>query len=334
MADEVKSLLLLVIVVLIIFCASGCAPQRCQSPGAEFIIRGNHLLDQGKYKEAIAEFRYAIGLDPQNAQAYRGLGIAYSAIEDDYRAEVFLRKALQLDKRMTELWGFLADIFLRKGDEKQAMAYFERCPVNDPHYAELHFRIGRMRLMANEIGEAEKEFEKTLNHADFWGGYWGKGMVEKLRGNWHNALKWYKGAYARSQCKEVLLGMAEVLDTLQYVSNAIFFYTMHLGTNSDEQERERILKRVGELENKIGLNSNGDGRKLEFAVSANSDIKALVCSKEGKIVKTIFSGMLTRGKYNLEWDGKDDEGKPACSGEYFGVVLYEDKCDLWKFIVQ
>ena len=50
--------------------------------GNEYRNRGWAYIDQGDYDKAIAEFGEAIRLNPNDANAYRGRGTAYSGKRD------------------------------------------------------------------------------------------------------------------------------------------------------------------------------------------------------------------------------------------------------------
>ncbi len=323
------------IIVLVVLLLSGCAAQLAvESPAAGLVRQGENLLDDNLYSEAISILRRAVGIDPQYAPAYRGLGIAYYGNGDLYRAEIFMRKALQMDKHLSELWGYLGDIYIQKGDEKKAMSFFEKCPQDDPHYAELHFRLGKMRLKSKNIDDADMEFTKALTHDDFWGGYWGKGFLAQSKGDWDNALNWYRQAYNRANKKEIVIGLAKSYDALKHYEPSFFYYTIYLGNEIPKEERNKIEKRISQLEASINLLPDSTEHTLKFSVGKSSNVSAGVYARTGQMIKMLFSGMLSKGKYNLTWDGSNQDGEQVNSGEYIGFVLIEDDCMLHKFLIR
>ncbi len=54
------------------------------------------LLGSGHYREAVRTYQQAIGLNPDNALAFVGLGMAYLHLDRDALAHVALKKALTL----------------------------------------------------------------------------------------------------------------------------------------------------------------------------------------------------------------------------------------------
>ena len=55
-----------------------------------------------------------------------------------------------------------------------------------------------------------------------------------------------------------------------------------------------------------------------LAIAASHEIAQLtIVNLVGQRVTTIFSGSLEPGQYQLHWDGRDQQGRPAASGVYF-----------------
>src|SRR5881398_2493477 len=70
----------------------------------------------------------------------------------------------------------------------------------------------------------------------------------------------------------------------------------------------------------------GDRVKIDFAVDRNIDMAVYVEDADGKIVRHLAAGVLGKNPpeplkanalaQSLEWDGKDDHGKPAAGGPF------------------
>src|SRR5947207_3519248 len=70
----------------------------------------------------------------------------------------------------------------------------------------------------------------------------------------------------------------------------------------------------------------GDRVKIDFTVDRNTDVAVYVEDAEGKIVRHLAAGVLGKNPPEplrpnalaqaLEWDGKDDFGKPAAGGPF------------------
>lgn len=320
--------------IILVFFLTGCATNHNrESPAAALIRHGYIALDRGDYDESASAFRKAVGYEPTNASAYRGMGLTYFAQKDNYRAEIFMRKALQLDPTLTDLWGFLGDIYLQKGDEAKAMEYFEKCPPNDPHYAELHWRLGKMFMERNEYELARAEFEKALTHENFWGGYWGMGMLSMRKGDYERALDWLMKARKRAENSETIMGLAQLFDAIGDYEKSYFYYTLAVNISEDPKVIEKASERRKNIQGKLTINGNGE-RILQFNLSSNSPVRAGIWEQSGKLVKNIFTGTLAKGKYQFNWDGRDNNGNQVGRGEYIGFVETAERIFLTKIIIQ
>ncbi len=106
----------------------------------------------GRLGEAIEEFTAAIGLQPQNPQAYydRGLthfrGNDYAAAREDFSA------AATLDPAFADAYVGLASVSLVEGDYADARAGFERALSLDPDHAHARFNLG---VVLQALGDPE-----------------------------------------------------------------------------------------------------------------------------------------------------------------------------------
>lgn len=51
------------------------------------------------------------------------------------------------------------------------------------------------------------------------------------------------------------------------------------------------------------------------------DVKLVIYNSLGQVVKTVFKGQLTAGRFRTQWDGRTDRGHYAPSGIYFAVLI-------------
>jgi len=97
-------------------------------PNSSFAHRAYafHLLDMGRFDEAIAEIKTAIDLDPNSIWNQRGLGtILYLARRYD-EAIVQLKRVVGMDANHLRTYYWLSYSFEQKGDYAQAFEWFLR----------------------------------------------------------------------------------------------------------------------------------------------------------------------------------------------------------------
>ncbi len=63
------------------------------------------------------------------------------------------------------------------------------------------------------------------------------------------------------------------------------------------------------------------GTTVEFEVPEYSSVKLIVWNALGQKVKELYNGAVDPNKYQVYWDGKDEDGTPVASGVYF-ITMY------------
>src|SRR5207247_10668383 len=93
LAIKKRGMVLLSCLVLLAIC--GCAP-----PGPRALLKGERLIREGKYEQAILSLQQATRLLPKNAQAYNHLGLALHGNKQFAPALAAYRNALTLDHKL------------------------------------------------------------------------------------------------------------------------------------------------------------------------------------------------------------------------------------------
>src|SRR5947207_1285680 len=87
----------------------------------------------------------------------------------------------------------------------------------------------------------------------------------------------------------------------------------------------------------------GDRVKIDFTVDRNTDVAVHVEDADGKIIRHLAAGVLGKNPpeplkanslaQSLEWDGKDDYGKPAAGGPFKVRVQLGMKPEFDRFLL-
>jgi len=113
---------------------------------------GRQLYAQGRYQEAEAAFRLALGKHPDDAKLHLALALC---IDPEERPD----EALSLFRRAVELDSMLADahngIGICEPDLKRAEAAFRKAIVLEPGTSEFHANLGVCLLRQQRPGDAE-----------------------------------------------------------------------------------------------------------------------------------------------------------------------------------
>ena len=64
---------------------------------------------------------------------------------------------------------------------------------------------------------------------------------------------------------------------------------------------------------------------ISFSIPAEQNVELTIYNLKGQQVKTLYSGLISKGVHSLVWEGKDNNGKQVGSGLYFYKLKTNDK---------
>ena len=150
---------------------------------------GVALARAGRVDEAMAQFRKAIEIRPNNVQAHNNLGAALVQAGKLDEGIVQLREVLEVSPDYAEARNNLGDALLRKGTLDEAIAQFRKVLEVNPESAGVHFNLGRALARKGRLDEAIEHLQKAAD-ADpgFAAAQYVLGDSFYLRGNIPEAL--------------------------------------------------------------------------------------------------------------------------------------------------
>ncbi|MCK5832752.1 tetratricopeptide repeat protein [bacterium] len=331
MKTKIHSFNFSLLIALIIFLGylGGCAHIQVESPAAGFVREGTSLFNADKIDESAILFRKAYAADPFFAPAYKMLGRVYLAKGDNYRAEMFFRKSLALDSSNSEIYGWIGDIYWADGDTAGAFEYYQKCPKEDPHYAILHYRLGVREYQNGHIDKARNEFEKALEYPEFWGGHFGLGLISFSNGEYQNAATYFHEAERSCAEPEVSFWLAKSYRMQARDAEAYFYFKQFTNSIQGEcllcPEAEESAKQLKSavVDSSLEIDTS---LVIPFTVLEHDVLEVGIFDLEGRLVKSLFNGWITKGDYTLEWNGENSNGELMDNGVYLGCV--ERKFDL------
>ena len=123
---------------------------------------GVEALVAHDYEGAIAYFKNALFLDPENAIAWNNVGAAFNRVGDRSLAQYSYRTAFELDGNSATAIANLAKFYHVQGDTRRARAYelaIERFNAMNPYY---HYAQGHVAYGEGDLALARKAFERAL----------------------------------------------------------------------------------------------------------------------------------------------------------------------------
>lgn len=125
---------------------------------------GSGYLEKKYYEIALEEFNESIKFDSNYALAYDGLGMVYSALRQDDKADANFKKSLQLDSTKSEAHNNYGTFLCTRGRYNESIPHFLEA-VKNPLYPTPQFaymNAGLCSLRTNDVKNAEIYLTKAL----------------------------------------------------------------------------------------------------------------------------------------------------------------------------
>ena len=144
------------------------AVERRQQKYARYLQRGKKLLDRSNPKRAVLEFRSAIQLQPNEAEAYYWIAQAFLGENNVRDAVVALRKATELNPGYPAAQLKLAELMIRTRDEellKDAELRIQKILTDNPGDDDALFTLAAAQAQLGRPEDAEKYLNEVLKRS-------------------------------------------------------------------------------------------------------------------------------------------------------------------------
>ena len=113
----------------------------------------------GKFDDAVENYKKAIALKPDFAEAYNNLGATLYDLDKLEEALKYINQAILLKPKYPEAYFGLANTLKDLRRLEEAFINYEKAIILKPDYAEAHHNWGRALLLNNEFEKANKLME-------------------------------------------------------------------------------------------------------------------------------------------------------------------------------
>ncbi|MCI0748430.1 MAG: tetratricopeptide repeat protein [Verrucomicrobia subdivision 3 bacterium] len=169
----------------------------CGEPGPRALLKGERLIKERRFTEAIAPLQRATQLLPKNAQAWNHLGLAYQASGQAVQAQSAYRRALALDFNLASVRFNLGSLALEQNDVSAAVEHLTSYTLSQPRSADGWVKLGNAQLRARRFDLAEKHYKAAVelqpNHPEALNGL---GNIAFHRRKSQEALAYFNSALA------------------------------------------------------------------------------------------------------------------------------------------
>jgi tetratricopeptide (TPR) repeat protein len=128
----------------------------------DLIARGIAALQQGRYGDALVEFRAALGLRSLDAEAQSLYGLTLARLKRFDEAEPWLRKAVQREPNEAGFRFNLAELCEATRRYDAAAEQFDAIIERDPNGARAWARLGRVRALQGRHAPARDAYRRAL----------------------------------------------------------------------------------------------------------------------------------------------------------------------------
>jgi tetratricopeptide (TPR) repeat protein len=170
--------------------ASRIRPAR-GNPDSHYLL-ACYYQERGRYGEALEEFKKVVAIDPEHANAYNGMGIAYDRLMDHSRAVEAYQLALKLNPSLDYVFNNLGYSYLLQGNYESAIHSFENAVALNGGNRRMHNNLGMALGLNQQFDRALEEFElagdKARAHYNLAQIYFQHGMIDEARSSFCDAL--------------------------------------------------------------------------------------------------------------------------------------------------
>ena len=200
-----------------------------------FNILGAILGEQNQLNDSIANYKKAIKIDPNYAQAYNNLGIALQKLKKKDQAIDNFKKAISLKNDFVEALNNLGQATWELNESKDALTYFEKAVKIKPNYPEVFHSIAAIHydLGNNEtaIDNCQKAIIIKPDYADVYNTL---GMIFYELLKFNESLSNYNKAIELSPNNEKFYNnLGNLLNRLGKYEEAMLTYNKAIKIKSD-----------------------------------------------------------------------------------------------------
>lgn len=135
------------------------------NPDSHYLL-ATHYQQQGRYQEAIEEFRKVVMIDPLHVRAYNGMGISYDNLREFGKAREAYETAMGLDPQQLYLYNNLGYSLTLKGDYQTAADIFLKGLKLNPENEQMRNNLAVALAGLGDNDRALAELERMYKPAE------------------------------------------------------------------------------------------------------------------------------------------------------------------------
>lgn len=200
---------------------------------SEKIDKAMELFKEGKYKECIDAFSSVLETEPDNADVYNNMGVAYSCSGDSEHALNCYTKAIELDPELAQAYINLSDLYFKNGDIASTIGTLQRGSYELENNLILAHLLARAYIEDQRYEDAVVELERVLDgQPENYDAYYDLGHVCFELGDYESAISNFENVLTYREDSELLYyALAQAYEANNEIVKAISNYLKAIAVN-------------------------------------------------------------------------------------------------------
>jgi len=258
-----------------------------------YINLGNALKDQGRLEEAILNYRQALSIKPDFAEACNNLGSALKEHGDLEAAIESFRRSIALKPNFAETHSNLGNALKDQGQLEEAIACYGQALLLKPDYAEAYNNLGAALKAQNKLDAAIESYQKAISlKSDFFDAHNNLGNALMAQGKLDAAVvSFYQSLLIKPDVAEVHNNLGNALKDQGKLDAAVESFQKALEIKSDFAEAHSnlglALQKQSKMDEAIAHYYKALSIKPKYAEAYNN--LGLALQEQGKLDEAIDS---------------------------------------------
>lgn len=200
---------------------------------SERIDKAMSLFKERKYDECIDAFSAVLESEPDNADVYNNMAVAYSCIGKFEQAENFFTKAIELDPQLAQAYINLSDLYYKAGDLAAAVGTLQRGSYELQDNLTIAHLLARVYIDDQRWEDAIEELDRVLDgEPENYDAYYDLGHVLFELGDYEGAISNFETVTEYRQDSELLYySLAQAYEANNELDKAISNYLKSIAVN-------------------------------------------------------------------------------------------------------
>jgi len=240
---------------------------RAGNPDSHYLLAG-YYQERGGHREAIAEFKKVLTIDPKYVKAYNGLGVSYDLLGEFGNALLSYETAISLDPSQAYLYNNLGYSWLTQGNPERAISAFQKAISLNPQEPRFHNNLASAYAEKAQFQLAMEEFLRGGNEAQ---AHFNMAEIYLQKGIYTEAGNHYSVALRLDPSRTLARTGAKAADTLASIlGKTQKNSTAKAGTMIPEPPKIKE-KEENEVSAPPEMSYPFDGSVVQASAEANSD---------------------------------------------------------------